>query len=67
MFLCNVAEGKPFITQEGFLDPDQCPPLGYDSVIGETGKDLNYPELVVYNESQVIPSYLIVYSLDQQR
>ncbi len=36
---------------------------GYDSVEGEPGEDLNYDEVVVYNNDQAVPSYLIIYSL----
>ena len=36
---------------------------GYDSVEGEPGVDLNYDEVVVYNNDQAVPSYLIIYSL----
>ena len=63
--MCNVVIGTPFITQEGFLPPEQCPPEGYDSVVGEPGKDLNYDEVVVYKEQQAVPLYLIIYSLDK--
>ena len=63
MFLCNVAFGNAYATKNGGLPPNYCPPSGYDAVVGESGKDLNFPELVVYNESQAIPTYLIVYSI----
>jgi hypothetical protein len=66
MFLCNVAVGSTFRTTEGFLPKEQCPPPGYNSVTGEVGPHLNYDELVVYKESQAIPTYLIVYSLDMK-
>lgn len=64
MFLCNVVVGKAFETEEGFMKPEDCPPRGYQSVHGVTGKALNYDEVVVYTEEQAVPSYLIVYSLD---
>lgn len=35
MFIVSVAVGRPFVTQEGFLPPELCPPDGYDSVVGE--------------------------------
>eukprot|EP01036_Dinobryon_divergens_P042949 gene42949-57119_t len=44
MFLCNVAVGKTHETLEGFIPAAQCPPVGYDSMTGLAGKDLNYPE-----------------------
>ncbi|KAH9969953.1 ADP-ribosylation [Russula compacta] len=37
------------------------PPVGYDSVIGEPGGDLNYDECIVYNNEAIRASYLIVY------
>ena len=33
---------------------------------GVAGVDLNYSEVVVYDEARVVPSYLIVYSLSAQ-
>jgi len=45
---------------------NECPPSGYDSVYGVAGADLNYSEVVVYDEARVVPSYLIVYSLSAQ-
>ena len=67
MFLCSVAVGNAYHTKEGRLEAAQCPPAGYDSVIGETGGTgpdaLNYDECVVYTSEQAIPTYLIVYSL----
>lgn len=62
MFLCTVAVGKPFRTQEGTLPAESCPPVGFDSVMGERGNALNYEEVVVYDQTRAIPSYLIVYS-----
>ena len=64
MFLCSVALGESFRTKEGFLNADQCPPPGYQSVWGQKGDHLNYDEACVYNTNQAVPSYLIVYSLD---
>ena len=55
--------GKPYVTEEGILPATHCPPPGYHSVEGKVGKVLNYEEVVVYQASQAIPSYLIVYSL----
>ncbi|PVF90825.1 hypothetical protein CPB86DRAFT_878821 [Serendipita vermifera] len=41
------------------------PPSGFDSVIGEPAGvslgDLNYDELVVYENNAVIPAFLIIY------
>lgn len=38
------------------------PPAGYDSVLAEVGGNLNYDELVVYNNDAIRPSYLVLYS-----
>lgn len=37
MFMASVAIGKPFRTFESRLEPErnECPPPGYDSVVGE--------------------------------
>ena len=63
MFLCNVALGNTYITNKGYDEK----PDGFDSLTGVPGGNgphaLNYEECVVYDESQAIPSYLIVYSL----
>ena len=37
--------------------------IGHDSVEGLPGGVLNYDEVVVYNEHQAVPSFLIIYSL----
>lgn len=33
--MANVAVGRPYITQEGELSSNMCPPDGFDSVIGQ--------------------------------
>jgi len=63
MFLCNVVLGRSYITNDGLLPMDKCPPASYDSVWGQTGPHLNYDEACIYNTNQAIPSYLIVYSM----
>lgn len=63
MFLCNVVTGKQFVTKKDYLPDSHCPPPQYDSVVAEAGDGLNYPEVVVYNEEHVIPTYLIIYSM----
>lgn len=35
MFVASVAVGNAFVTHEGKLPVERCPPQGYDSVIGE--------------------------------
>ncbi|CAN0059865.1 unnamed protein product [Pylaiella littoralis] len=67
MFLASVAIGRAFKTYEGQLDRNAnlCPPPGFDSVIGEEGPHLNYPEVVVYREQAALPTHLIVYTLHE--
>ena len=60
MLLCDVLPGKKHIVQT-----DQtylvAPPPGYDSVCGQPGGSLNYPEIVIYDEASILPRYVIVY------
>ncbi|CAM9441584.1 unnamed protein product [Ectocarpus fasciculatus] len=63
MFVASVALGNPFKTKRTGLPPDECPPSGYQSVVGEVGQGLNYDEFVVYREEAVLPTHLIVYAL----
>jgi hypothetical protein len=63
MFLCKVTRGQPFTTKTNMTQQqvDAALNQGYSSVQGEVGVDLQYDELVVYEEAAAIPSYLIVY------
>ncbi|CBN80081.1 conserved unknown protein [Ectocarpus siliculosus] len=63
MFVANVTAGNAYLTQQGSLGQDMCPPAGYDSVVGEVGSGLIHDELVAYEDEAAIPSYLIVYAL----
>ncbi|CBN80082.1 conserved unknown protein [Ectocarpus siliculosus] len=63
MFVANVAVGKAFNTKSSNLPQSACPPLGYQSVVGEVGQALNFDEVVVYKEAAVLPTHLIVYAL----
>lgn len=63
MLVASVAAGRAFCTHEGELELDVLPPDGFNSVVGEVGANLNYDELVVYDEAAAIPEYLLVYSL----
>ena len=67
MFVCHVAIGNTYRTTDGSLTDDMCPPHGYDSVTGEVGPHLNYDEVVAYDESQAVPSYLVVYTIPPGR
>lgn len=60
MFLCKVSMGRVFRTKKDMMALTG-PPSGYDSVSGEVGEDLNYDELVVYDNRAALPSYLIIY------
>lgn len=56
-----VGKGKKLYFGDSTLTS---PPPGYDSVIGEPAKpvgELNYDELVVYDEEAIIPQFLIIY------
>ncbi|KAL5516947.1 hypothetical protein EMCRGX_G002404 [Ephydatia muelleri] len=63
MLLCDVLPGKKHIVQT-----DQthlvAPPQGYDSVYGQPGGSLNYPEIVIYDEASILPRYVIIYQKD---
>ena len=60
MFLRKVAKGKVFKTKLGQMKLEDCPPIGFDTVEGEVGNALNYPEVVVYDPDQAVPAYFIV-------
>ena len=62
MFLCKVAAGREYITQVDQSD-FTAPPTGYNSVYGEPGQRLNYPELVIYDQRGVKVTHLILYSI----
>ncbi|PVF94288.1 ADP-ribosylation [Serendipita vermifera] len=57
-----VGKGKKLYFGDSSLDGA---PPGYDSILGEPAKngrgELNYDELVVYDQRAIIPSFLIVY------
>ena len=63
MLLCDVCPGRKYqlTTNSQQLTG---PPRGFDSVYGQVGGKLNYPEIVVYNPDAVMPSYIIVYRKD---
>ncbi|RYP86160.1 hypothetical protein DL770_004947 [Monosporascus sp. CRB-9-2] len=64
MFLSNVVTGKSqklYQASPGRRSPD----YGYDSVEAVTrqhGGSVNYPETIVYRESAILPSVVIVYT-----
>ena len=66
MFLCQVVAGRTHRTTHGHIEQPQIEQLlaqGLDSVTGEVGPNLNYDEIVVYDEAAAVPNYLIVYAL----
>mmetsp|Transcript_21652 Transcript_21652/g.69728 ORF Transcript_21652/g.69728 Transcript_21652/m.69728 type:complete len:387 (+) Transcript_21652:45-1205(+) len=64
MLVCSVACGRAFKTTEAQLHlPNDKPPPGFDSVVGQVGANLNYDEVVVYSDAAVIPEFLVVYAL----
>uniref|UniRef100_A0A6B2LPH1 Poly [ADP-ribose] polymerase n=1 Tax=Arcella intermedia TaxID=1963864 RepID=A0A6B2LPH1_9EUKA len=60
LILCKVVVGKAMIYRTDQTTLTQ-PPSGYDSVLGETGQSLNYPELVIYNDRAILPAYVVFY------
>ena len=60
ILLCDVLPGRKYVVQTD-RQHLQGPPTGYDSVYRNVGKDLNYPELVMYNPDAVLPRYVIIY------
>jgi len=63
LILCKVVVGKTMICTQD--QPDLlAPPMGYDSVLGEPGGTLNYPEVVIFNEDAILPAYVVFYRLE---
>ena len=70
MFVCSVVKGRTHTTSDGHINEASIEALlasGIDSVSGVVvpGGDLNYDELVVYDESAAVPAFLIVYAIKQ--
>ncbi len=66
LFLCSVAPGKKYTVRYNQTQLDG-PPMGYNSVHGMSKflwyfGDLNYDEIVVYNEDAIYPCYVILYA-----
>ena len=63
MLLCDVLPGTKHVvtTDQTHLTT---PPPGYDSVYGQPGGSLNYPEIVLYDEASILPRYVIMYQMD---
>lgn len=63
MLLCDVCPGKKY-RLESNSQHRTGPPSGYDSVYGQVGSKLNYPEIVVYKPEAVMPRFIFVYRKD---
>ncbi|KAH7279657.1 hypothetical protein KP509_37G028500 [Ceratopteris richardii] len=61
MLICKVLAGRPYKTTGKDKHRRQAP-KGYHSVQGIPGEDLNYDELVVYDDDAIIPDYIILYT-----
>jgi hypothetical protein len=61
MLLCKVITGKRFLTTKNIPDLQRAPE-GFDAVHGQAGVDLNYDELVVYDEASVLPWCIVSYA-----
>ena len=64
MLLCKVARGKAYRTQENIDTLKGQAPEGFDSVHGDAREagDLNYDEIVVYEEAAVLPFAIVEYT-----
>jgi hypothetical protein len=60
MLLCDVLPGRKYNLKTNNEELTG-PPPGYDSVYGQIGRKLNYPEIVIYKEQAVMPRYIVVY------
>lgn len=62
MLVCSVVCGNPHKPTSSAWGPVSLP-YGYHSVVGDPqyDRELNYDELVCYNNEAVLPSYLIIY------
>lgn len=58
MFLCKVVAGQVHKTLVDIPGLTQ-PPNGCDSVSGEVGVNLNFPELVIYHSGKLTRSFLL--------
>ena len=63
MLLCDVCPGRKCLLKTNSKQLTG-PPPGFDSVYGQVGDKLNYPEIVVYNPDAVMPRHITVYRKD---
>ena len=63
MLLCDVCPGNKYpLTRNN--ETLKGPPQGYGCVYGNTGVNLNYEEIVLYNPDAILPRYVIIYQKD---
>ena len=60
MLLCSVCPGNKYYLKRNNVTLTS-PPVGFDSVYGQTGGNLNYDEIVLYNPDAILPRCIIVY------
>ena len=63
----QVVAGRSHVTTAGRIEEPEVEALlaaGLHSVDAQPGGELNYDELVVYDQEQAVPNFLIVYALD---
>ena len=63
MLMCDVCPGRKYRLETNSQHLTG-PPPGYDSVYGQVGSKLNYPEIVVYKPQAVMPRFIIIYRKD---
>lgn len=63
MLLCDVLPGRKCIRDHNNPRLTDAP-QGFDSVCGQVGSKLNFPEVAVYKPEAVMPRYIIVYQKD---
>lgn len=61
LIVSKVALGRQYKTKRKMRNIHN-PPIGYDSILGQPGKGLNYPEAVVYRDEAALPCYIIKYT-----
>lgn len=63
LIVCDVCPGRkyPMTTNDTSRDG---PPVGYDSIHGKTGGNLNYEEIVLPKPEAILPKYIVLYQKD---
>ena len=63
MFLCDVCPGKKYELRATDQELKH-PPKGCNSIFGQVGQELNYPEIILHTPDAILPRYIIVYEKD---